>query len=101
DDHADKAPVRDANRLQRAELLEVFNRENVESLARNNRANDERNRDRDAEVDGDTRVLDVIENCLPREARSGYGPEIRLLLDTIAQFTHGNARPSLCLYKGG
>ena len=64
-DHPDQAAVRDADRLERAELLQVLEREQVEGLAGDDRAHDERHADRDAEVDRDAGVLAGSSGCSP------------------------------------
>src|SRR5215469_13323853 len=57
--HPDDPPIGYADGFQRAKLLQVLDRENVESLPGYNRTDDERNHDGDAEVDRDSGVAKI------------------------------------------
>src|SRR5205807_37200 len=81
-----------ANRLQRAKLLEVFYREDVEGLPGDHRAHNEGNADGNAEVDRNARILDVIAHRLPGEIDAGDGPQAGVRLNTRTQRMDGDAR---------
>src|SRR5262249_34719836 len=67
EDHSDETPVRDTNRLERAKLLQVVDREEIERLAGDHGADDDGDSDGDAEVHGNSGVLNVVLDAVPHE----------------------------------
>src|SRR5262249_46819487 len=86
--------------LQYPELLEALDREDVEGLAGHDRSNDQRDGNRDAEVDGDARVSQVIGDGLLREIVGRRGVQARRRFDSPTQFLHFDAWPWLHEHEG-
>jgi len=82
--HADDPAVGRAGGLQHAELFEVFQREHVESLACNDRPNDDGDHDRNAEHRGESRVADVIPDRHPSELVAAKRLKAGLIVDTFS-----------------
>src|SRR5215472_4733309 len=89
-DHPDYSPVRYANGLQRAKLLQVLNRENVEGLPRDHRANDQSNHHSNAEIDGDAGVAQIEEKRIQGKLSSAPGPQSRGCFNRFANFCRGH-----------
>jgi hypothetical protein len=90
--HPGQSQVGDADGLQRAELLQVVDREEVEGLSRDDGPHHERHRDRDSEVDGDACVPQVVAHAVPHELPGRPGPQAGLLLDARRELLGRNAR---------
>ena len=67
EDHPDDPFVRYPNGFQDTELFKVFYNEDVKSLTSNDRSDDQRDGDRDAEVHRNSSIRYVITNGLPGE----------------------------------
>src|SRR5262245_5808372 len=80
-DHADQAQVAHAHRLERPELLEVLDREQVERLPRHHRSHHQGHADGDAEVHGDAGVLEVVADAVPHELVRGARAQAGLFRD--------------------
>ena len=74
-DHRDEPVVGDTNGLERAELFQVLDREQVESLPGDDQTDDERNGNRDAEVHRDAGIGEVVSDAVPTELFAGAGFE--------------------------
>src|SRR5262249_52903855 len=85
-DHARQAPVGHADRLQRTELLQVFERKEIKRLSSDHSAHDERDGDRDPEIDGYARVLQVVADGVPPELVGGPRAQSSLRLNTAGNF---------------
>src|SRR5262245_40922619 len=92
EDHPEHLPVGDAHGLQGGELLQVLEREEIERLARHHDADDERDPDRDAEVDRNARVLEVVPDAIPAEFVGRPRPKARATGDPPAQLPRADAR---------
>src|SRR5262249_22035874 len=84
-----------ADRLQGAELFQILDGEDVERLAGNHGADNQRDSNRDSKVDWNTGVLQIVDNRLPGETRSGDGMQPRLLVDSPAKFRNRYIRLAL------
>src|SRR5262249_61124417 len=82
--HADQTPIGNPDGFQRAKLSEIFNREQIKGLAGNDRADDQRNRNRDAKIYGNARVLEVISDAIPFKLLRRACSQTGLLLDSSA-----------------
>src|SRR5262245_38322853 len=85
-DHPDETPVRDTHCLERAELFQVVDREEIERLASDHGADDDRDTDGDAEVHGNARVLDVVVDTVPHELIGRTRATARGLVNARRQF---------------
>src|SRR5262245_6791265 len=94
-DHSDETPVRDTNRLERAKLLQVVDREEIEGLAGDHRADDDGDTDGDAEVHGNSRVLNVVLDAVPHELFGRACPQTRRRMNPRRQLlgSHTGIRP--------
>src|SRR6266511_1356534 len=79
--HADKPPVGDADGFDRAELLQVFNREQIKRLTGDHDTDNQRNGNRDPEIYRNPRVFQVIADAVPAKLIAGPGAQAGLRLD--------------------
>src|SRR5262245_3752758 len=95
EDHSDETPVRDTNRLERAKLLQVVDREEIEGLASDHGADDDGDTDGDAEVHGNSGVLNVVLDAVPHELLSRARAQARRRMNPCRQFlgSHTGIRP--------
>src|SRR5262249_1911995 len=73
---------------------------NVEGLAGHYDADNKSNRDRDAEVDWDAGVLQVVNDTVPLELFAGSRPQTCCVFDPLGQFRSFNARLRLYQNEG-
>ena len=94
-DHADEPAVGDADGFERAELFQVLDGEKVERLPRDDRADDERDRDGDAEVHRDAGVREVVADAVPAELVGRPRAQAGVRLDAPRQLrvAHTRLRP--------
>src|SRR5262249_44737933 len=79
--HSGDAPVGDADRLERAELLQVFDSKYVEGLSSHYNPDDQGDGDRDAEIYGNSGVPQVVKNAVPPKLIACPRTQSGMLLD--------------------
>ena len=80
-----------ADGFDRAELLEVFNREQIEGLSCDYDADNQRNGNRDAKVHWDARVLQIIADAVPAKLTACPRAQAGLSFDAAAEFPRVNS----------
>src|SRR5262249_26775891 len=73
ENHSRNAPVGDADGFESSELLQILEREDVKGLSGDDRADDERDRDGDSEIERNAGVMHVVPDGLPAELAGGGG----------------------------
>jgi hypothetical protein len=91
-DDADEPAVGDADGFERAELFQVLDGEKVEGLPRDDRADDERDGDGDAEVHRDARVGEVVADAVPAKLFGRARAQAGVRFDPARQLHVADAR---------